>query len=570
MTDEDAILKPERAPEHGPDFWSSVDRELGVGEAGASDLGARGLGDTAEMAAVASRGDVVTAGSPNMTQPVDVAAVTSLDSRRNPRRLWPLAAAAALFAVVGLGFLVSQRPASTETQVAVAADSATADGAAGGQGEPADDQADADNDDTSAPDTQGASTDQGADDGVSSATSTDEQANDDAQNSSGQGSNGQGSNGQGADGQGSSGQSSSGQGQTAAGASEEPTPSPAPAIPDFASAPGAVGDPDFVPLDQGLPEDATFLANWPQRDLSWYAVTDSSLSCDDSGYSDIRYVNGAGLTLLTRDPQLRFSGELSHFVLNDAQSHAAWISACGTQLELFVGELDSLGQITELTLAWLGEGSPESALVLWDDTEVNLNAIEPGGTAFAAAYDLESRLVSRNGGPSRIMVEAGAPAQRSLTPIAASADGRLTYWTGAAPAGTISECPELFGSGQSDTMWLRSGEGQWQLAAGADFPLGTVTAAALEPERARLAFADQCPEKSGRVLIGIQQADGTIAGIRAFDLTPYVPGFVGQLHWVDESTLRIETDNTEYGFGTVRFDIRLADDPSDVVIVQLD
>ena len=344
------------------------------------------------------------------------------------------------------------------------------------------------------------------------------------------------------------------------------TPVPAPPIPDFASARGAVGDPEHLPLDGGVDANGTYLANWSERRLTWYAVTDPATSCASAGHSEILYVNRSGITQELRDPQLRFSGEVSHFVVHPEQDRAAWVVACGNQLELFVATLDATGQVEDLTLAWLGDGSTSSALVLWDSDEVSLNAIEPDGKAFAVEYNAETGLLSRNGGPSRIMLEAGAPAERSLTPIAASPDGGLTYWTGKAPAGTVSECKELFGSGQSDTLWLRQGEGQWRLAAAGEFPLGTVTAAALDSEALRLAFADVCPGNSGRVILGTQLADGRIGELQEIDLTPFVPGYVAQLFWVDDATLRIETDNTEFGFGTVRFDYRLDQE----LILQLD
>ncbi len=508
MTDNDAIVKRESAPEHLDGFWARVDSELGVSSSESTGPATA----TRELPRVVSGQD---------------REVVPMPSGRDRRRVWPIAAAAALFAFVGLGFLATQRSTDPGTEVAVAAEptaEASITQQPAGEGSP---------DEASTPSAPAAA--DAADDGSQTAV-PDQEAN----------------------------------GQAAGGADEPTSVAAAPAIPEFSAASGAVGEPDYVPLDQGLPSTATFLANWPERGLTWYAVSDEDRSCADADFSEIWYVNGAGLTLATREPQLRFSGEVSHFVLNESQSHAAWVVGCGTQLELYVGELLPTGEIDSLTLAWLGTGTPESALVLWDDNSVDLNAIEPGATAFAVSYSLNTKLVSRNGGPSRIMLEAGAPAARSLTPIAASADGALTYWTGAAPAGTISQCPELYGSGQSDTLWLRSGEGQWQLAAGDEYPLGTVTAAALEPDRAQIAFADLCPAQSGRVLIGVQQADGTIAGIRSLDLAPYIPGFASQLHWVDPFTLRIETDNTEFGFDRVRFDVRLAEDPDDIIVVQLD
>jgi hypothetical protein len=337
-------------------------------------------------------------------------------------------------------------------------------------------------------------------------------------------------------------------------------------IPDFDAARGATGDPEYLPLDGGVPAPSTYLANWPQRALTWYAVTDPDTNCARPGHSEIRYVNGSGITQQVRDPQLRFSGEISHFVVSDEQNVAAWVVACGEQLELYVGTLEPTGRIIEPTLAWLGQGSTSSALVLWESNEVSLNTIESNGAAFSIDYSIETGLLRRNGGPSRIMAEAGAPADRSLTPLAASPDGGLTYWQGGAQAGTVSDCAEPYGSGRSDTIWLRQGEGQWQHAVAGDFPIGTITAGALDSASLQFAFADPCPGQSGRVMVGTQLADGRIDDVTTIDLTPFFPGYGAQLFWVDEFTLRIETDNIEFDFGTVDFDYRL----DQGVMVQLD
>lgn len=244
---------------------------------------------------------------------------------------------------------------------------------------------------------------------------------------------------------------------------------------------------------------------------------------------------------------------------------AAWVVSCGTQLELYTAELDPSGAIVDPTLTWFGEGAVESALVLWNGSEVSLNAIEPGASAFSISYDVETGLLGRNGGPSRIMVEEGAPAERSLTPLAATSDAGLTYWAGKADPGTVSACEELFGAGVSDMLWLRQGEGRWLPAVAGDFPLGMVTAAAIEPDFLQFAFADVCPDEAGRVVVGTQLPDGRIGDPVTLDLTPYVPGFVSGLYWIDDDTLRIETDNSEYNFGIVRFDLRLDEN----IVVQL-
>lgn len=543
-------LVPEQAPEHGPDFWNQLDQAMNNDIAATTSVAAGAPADdaTAQM----PRLTALDGGKATTSMP----ATPGIPTKQGIGTRWPLAAAAIAVVVLGLGFLAVRGPSepTTTTEIVEAPDTGADAASSGGtDGDEPSDTALADSDtgegDTGEGDT--ALADGDAADGETAESNTAQADSDTAL----------------ADGD----TAEDATGDTAGDAEPGavvvvPTPLPAPPIPDFDSARGAVGDPDHVPLDGGVAADGTFLANWPERRLTWFAVNDPDTSCASAGHSEILYVNRSGITQQMRDPQMRFSGEISHFVVNAERNLGAWVVACGNQLELFVATLEPTGRISELTLAWLGEGSTSSALVLWDGGEVSLNAIEPDGDVFAVSYNVDNELVSRNGGPSRIMLEAGAPSQRSLTPIAASPDGGLTYWTGTAPAGTVSACSELFGSGRSDTLWLRQGEGQWQLAAADDFPLGTVTAAALDSDRLRMAFADVCPGESGRVTVGTQLPDGRIGDLQEIDLTPYVPGYVAELFWIDEFTLRMETDNTEFGFDTVRFDYRLDQD----LIVQLD
>lgn len=530
------------APEHGPNFWAELESTM-ISEAPRSS-------ETSQIPAA------LYAASP-ATSVRTVSTGSPIEPRREPgwsqRQLVPLAAAAALAVLVGLAFVVANRSAdpATTTEI-VAAPTALADvapldgpddGADGADGVEAAASDETTDDNTTAPTapTAPAAPTATADDTTNTTDNAAPTATAGSSASAGEGTNSSGS--------GAGGDESNG-------ATSAPLPTAAP-IPDFAHAFGSIGDPAFLPLDQGVPAAGTFLANWPERAVTYYAVNDSDRNCASAEYSEMRYVNGSGLTQAVRDPQLRFSGEISHFTVRTEQDVAAWIVSCGTQLELYVANLEPTGRIVDMTLAWFGEGSVESALMQWDADEVSFNAIEPGASAFAVAYNLDTKLLSRNGGPSRIMLEAGAPAERSLTPLAATADAGLTYWAGKADPGTESACLELYGSGQSDMLWLRQGEGMWQPAAAGDFPIGTVTAAAIEPEFLQFAFADWCPGQAGRVSVGTQLPDGRIGDIHTIDLTPYVPGYATQLFWVDADTLRIETDNTDYNFGTVRFDYRL-------------
>jgi hypothetical protein len=529
-------IEAKQAPDHAPDFWNRLNASIHAETASLPVVqqpppGAASLDATRELPGLAS----VAGAAP----PVPV---LPLPKTRRSQPKWPLAAAAVAVVALGLGFVIARGvsdPATT-TEIAVAstddADVASADGTGESDG-----------------DIEGVASAPGLDD-VSDATSPgnvgdveDAEETDAAETPTDDEA------------------ASAAAANASSDEGDRTQPAVAP-IPDFEAAGGATGEPEYLPLDRGIPADGTYLANWPQRALTWYAVTAPDTNCERPGHSEIRYVNGSGITQPVRNPQLRFSGEISHFVVRDEQNVAAWVVTCGEQLELYVGTLEPTGRIIEPTLAWLGQGSTSSALVLWESNEVSLNAIEPNGAAFSIDYNIETGLLSRNGGPSRIMLEAGAPTDRSLTPLAASPDGGLTYWQGGAQAGTVSDCAELYGSGRSDMVWLRQGEGQWQHAVTGGFPIGTVTAGALDSASLQFAFADLCPGQSGRVLVGRQLADGRIDDVITIDLTPFVPGYGAQLFWVDEFTLRIETDNTEFGFGTVRFDYRL----DQGVMVQLD
>jgi len=522
--DNGPLFSSELTPEHRPTFWADLDASLST--------------QTAEMTRPMERvGERAEEAAADRTEQMPRVARLPRRDRQDvrssrSRRTWPLAAAAAVLAILGVGFLVLRDPQTPGTTTEIVSGTTTDSDAAPLDG-PDDDSNDSATDEATSNEPDADADD---DDGLSAEGGGDNAGGEDDPTA------------------------------TTSGTAADPTPVAGPPIPDFAPAAGAEDVDRFLPLDQGLPEHATFLGTWADGAVSYYAVSATDASCEEADYAQIRAVNGSGITQDVRDPQLRFSGEISHFAVQSGVRRAAWVVACGTQLELYVATLNSVGHVDTSQLVWIGEGSTSTALVLWDGDEVNFNAIAPDGKFFAIAYGTESELLSRNGGPSRIMLEAGAPGQRSLTPLAASPDGGLLYFTGRAPAGTVSECPELFGSGVSDTLWLRQGEGQWLLAMAGDRPLATVTAAAIESEFNQFALADVCEGKPGRVLVGDQLPDGRIGDTREIDLTPFVPGFVSQLHWIDADTLRIETDNSRNGFGIVRFDYRL----DEGIILQLD
>jgi len=492
----------EQAPEHGANFWGdlqvSLTQETRV-------LDAVNTGDgTTEMPRVA------VLDQQRRTAP-----------RQRSRRLWPVAVAAAVLAMVGLGALELQRPtdpaSTTETVAGPAVESEllALDGPTSSDDEVVDGEADtAANDADLAPNVDGPETD-----------------------------------------------------RSAPPPQLEPTPADPPAVTRiFDPAGGAVGEPDYVPSDSSLSDDATFLANWKDAGLTWYAETDTQANCVDRSASEIKYVNGSGRAQDARDPQLRFTGTISHFVMHPEDNIAAWIVTCGDQMELYTATLQSSGRIDHLELIWLGQGSARTALTLWDGTELNLNAIEPAGRPFAIAYDTATDVITRDGNPTRAALEAGSPVRRESTPRAATADGGVSYWVGQAPTDTFSACPELAGSDQADTIWVRA-NGTWQPGLLDDTTVGRITAFALESTFSQVAFADFCSGQEQRLFLGTQRADGRISNVREVSLAPYVPGFATELFWSDAQTLRIEIDNSEIGGAPNRLDFRFDDGRQEGIII---
>ena len=501
--DNDRVLARQPAPEHGASFWN--DLEASLGDAAPSGDGAPSR--TEQLPAVASITDRAASSEP--AQP--------------PRRLWPLAAAAAVLALFGIGIIAFQATDDpVRTAEVVAGPDQVDDQAPALDGPGSGDAADATDTDVTADTTDSAV--------EVVPTPEPEQANS---------------------------------------AVAQPT---ATAVPqrEFDAAVGAIGTAAFTPFDDSLSPSATFLANWDERALTWFAETDADTSCVDRNVAEISYVNGSGLVQDVRDPQLRFSGDISHFTVHPDENLAAWVVACGGQLELYVASLLDSGEVDQLNLVWLGQGSIRAALMLWDGQEINFNAIDPGGTPFAIAYDIEADVLTRNGGPARTELEAGSPVRREATPRVASADGGVSYWVGQAPADIFSACPDTFGSDQTDTLWLRYGDGTWQPALIDDTPLGRITAVAIEPTFSQIAFADVCDGQTQRLFLGTQRADGSVSNLREISLAPYVPGFASDLFWVDAQTLRIEIDNSAFGTPPIRLDFRFDDGRQEGIIVQLD
>ena len=323
----------------------------------------------------------------------------------------------------------------------------------------------------------------------------------------------------------------------------------------------ALGNDDLVvygPIAGELPNDARFLATWEERRLSWFSAAEETDDCHDLTHTQIYYVNEARIAQPLRDPQLHFSGDIDHFTLRPDIGRAAWLVSCGAQLEFYVAELADTGQVVSIDLVWLGSGQPANSLILWDGPVVSLSSLNLERTPFFVDYDLSSGRLSGDGVLGPAPSESGHPIGRSSIPVGASADADFTYWNAQDPDGQ-GGCQST-----SNTLWVRdSGAGAdgavWSEAVIDNSELGVVTAFALQDRYSQVAFADACQGVDGRVFIGTQRADGRISNLRELDLSPYVPGFADEVFWVDDSTLRIETDNSAFDVHSVRFDYRVRD-----------
>lgn len=516
-----AILENQVTPDHRPGFWA--DLELAFEESALAQPA--GHARTQELPA-AGPTDAVEAVSPV----VDDLAVRRADrgdpvgdtaGDGNGRRIWPMAAAAALIALVGIGFLATRNPTNPTLTTDLVAGTTEAEADIVPLDGPVDEAADG----AVADPEVDADADAGAD-SASADSSSD---------------------------------------STTSSAAADPTPA-AVLQPAFEVAAGADGAPAYFALDGGLPAGATFLANSSRYALTWWAIPGDD--CNDANYSSLRYVNGSGLTQDVSEPDLGFSGDVSHFTVG--ADHAAWVVSCGNQLELWVASVATTGRLERAQLVWFGTGQPQNALMLWADSEVSLSLLGASGTPFSIEYETADGTATRNGRPTRFQQESGTREHRS-TPVAVSADGTLSYWPGVSDQGQ-GECAGSFG--RAGTLWLRrlttDAIPVWEPALADETRLGEVTAVAIEPDFSQVAFADTCADSESRVFVATQRADGQLSNLREIDLGPYVPGFADALYWIDSETLRIHTDNSQYGFDLVRLELRLDDGRENGVIVQLD
>lgn len=336
---------------------------------------------------------------------------------------------------------------------------------------------------------------------------------------------------------------------------------PAPSVqgpPEFARAWGNTATSIFAPITGQLPDEARFLASWNERRVSWFSVPGTD--CNDLTFSQIYYVNDAGGALPIHEPQLHFSGSIDYFTVQPESGRAAWLVSCGTQLELHVGLLAGSGDISSSQMVWVGEGVVPDALMLWDGSVVSFNAISPDGQPFFVDYDIMTNQILGTG----VAVdesEPGRPTGVASVLVGATADASFTYWN-AAGSDVFAPCDAT-----SSTLWVRADVGDqplWTRALG-EVDAGVIMAFALDDRFAQVAFADTCEGRDGRVFIGTRRADGEITNVQELDLSPYVGGFADELYWIDDTTLRIETDNRALGVNRFSFDYLI----DEGIVVQL-
>lgn len=319
------------------------------------------------------------------------------------------------------------------------------------------------------------------------------------------------------------------------------------------------------PLPTASPEGSFFdrarlLGSSNDGKIDWFAVTDPSARCTDDDYSQIMVIAEGGPANTVHSPQYTYSGDLAFFAADDATSRVAFVASCGSQLEMHVATLGPFGTFSDSDLAWVGTGSSQNSLVLWNGETVTLNSLQEDGTPFFVAYEPASGRIVDTNIPSISVDDGGTPEGLFPSPVGASANGENVYYNGADPAGR-GGC-----EGESNTLWVNNEAGDWLRAVPDDLELRIVGTLALEDSSAQVAFATGCEGMGGAFFVGLTQADGRIANIQRFSMSSYVPGFVSNLIWIDASRLRIETNNDRYDVDPKRFEYDLRAD----VMVQLD
>lgn len=265
---------------------------------------------------------------------------------------------------------------------------------------------------------------------------------------------------------------------------------------------GSVGPAVFMVVDESLGAEDVFLANWREGSLSFFADYDQDKSCRRRDFAKIVFVNAAGTAVDTHVPAIGLSGEVFDFTLGEG-SRARWFTRCGDQVEAYEAKTNA-----------------ETGF-----DRVDLLAVFPNGTSIDIS-DVEATGI-----------------------IAATPNLEFSFENMADPGGA-GDCDE------PTTLAVVNGEGTVLEAVLSNPDLGDVTAMAMTDNN-RIAFADACGKSGGYVYIANLRADGRLQVVDSFGLSPYVPGFADELHFVDPSTLRVEVDNSVLGLDRRNLDYRL-------------
>ena len=187
-----------------------------------------------------------------------------------------------------------------------------------------------------------------------------------------------------------------------------------------------------------------------------------------------------------------------------------------------------------------------------------MSSIDRAGQPFFVDVDMVSGVVSGTGART----DVGPGTGRDSWLVGASPDGATTWWNATQP--TAGTCDDR-------TLVRHTDAGGWESAFVDPVPVGAVSALAVNPELAQVAFADACAGiNEGRFFLGTLRADGLISSVRTVDLSAFASGSVFVLDWTDPVTLRIHTDESVTGGLPLRFEYSFDDGRDAGVLVLLD
>lgn len=490
------VLRRQKAPEHRPGFWEDLDVAM------------------AEPATPTATLPAQPAGRPDGVVTLEPEARAA-----RSRRVWPLVAAAAVLAMVGLGMLFARGASDPGTELVSGdvSDPAVADAPTTGGTDDAD--ADQAADQASAP--------------IPTAVPSDAEPN------------------------------TAADADDASSASEGSTPATQAIdlddldVPTYVTAAGNRDSLMFPPVTP-FADGTRFLATWEQQQVSWFSLADIEADCTRPDHSTLRYVTVDGFDFDASDPAIRFAGNASNFAFND--QHLAWVAECEGRLMLLVASQSGVpGQMFGPRLAWVGRGSDTAALVSWDGSVVQLSSVDDAGEPFFVEVDMQSQIVSG----SAVRSDVGPGTGRDSWIVGATPSGETTWWNATQATGATT-C-------DGRTLSRHTDAGGWESPFVDPVAVGAVQTLAVNPALSMVAFSDACPGiNEGRFFIGTLRADGLISSVRTIDLSAFASGSVFVLDWTDPLTLRIHTDESVTGGFPLRFEYVFDDGRDAGVLVLLD